>query len=114
MDIMETTKAEQCIPPLLLAAQMPSCNQSYLFQGKMVLLDKLLSKLKERDSRALKFTQMTRLLDLIEDYLMFQGYQYSCIDDNTDGEHRKASMAVFVAINLATADIVIHVPCTGN
>ncbi|XP_057433283.1 uncharacterized protein LOC130726078 [Lotus japonicus] len=29
-------------------------------KGKMVLLDKLLSKLKERDSRALKFTQAVR------------------------------------------------------
>ncbi|XP_057446700.1 probable chromatin-remodeling complex ATPase chain isoform X2 [Lotus japonicus] len=137
MDIMETTKAEQCIPPLLLAAQMPSCNQSYLFQGKMVLLDKLLSKLKERDSRALKFTQVVwacmelsimysiELLAKLEvrdqmpcrpthfrdwtspDYLMFHGYQHSRIEDNIDGEHRHASIAVFVAINLATADIDI-------
>ncbi|XP_057458680.1 probable chromatin-remodeling complex ATPase chain [Lotus japonicus] len=48
----------------------------------------------------------SRLLD-IEDYLMFHGYQYSRIEDNIDGEHRHASMAVFVAINLATADIDI-------
>ncbi|KAL0719861.1 hypothetical protein Bca4012_069185 [Brassica carinata] len=51
--------------------------------GKMVLLDKLLPKLKERDSRVLIFSQservffillpssqMTRLLDILEDYLM--------------------------------------------
>ncbi|KAG2318211.1 hypothetical protein Bca52824_021333 [Brassica carinata] len=64
------------------------CNHPYLFQGaepgppyttgdhliinagKMVLLDKLLPKLKERDSRVLIFSQMTRLLDILEDYLM--------------------------------------------
>ncbi|KAK8511324.1 hypothetical protein V6N11_046640 [Hibiscus sabdariffa] len=67
------------------------CNHPYLFQGaepgppyttgdhlitnagKMVLLDKLLPKLKERDSRVLIFSQMTRLLDILEDYLMFRG-----------------------------------------
>ncbi|XP_057445944.1 uncharacterized protein LOC130738060 [Lotus japonicus] len=119
----------------------------------MVLLDKLLSKLKERDSRALKFTQVvwacmelsimysiellaklevrdqmpcrpthfrdwtspgtTMLLYILEDYLMFHGYQHSRIEDNIDGEHRHASTAVFVAINLATADIDIlyHSDC---
>lgn len=50
---------------------------------------------------------MTRLLYILEDYLMFHGYQHSRIEDNIDGEHRHASIAVFVAINLATADIDI-------
>nr|KYP58053.1 Putative chromatin-remodeling complex ATPase chain [Cajanus cajan] len=90
------------------------CNHPYLFQGaepgppyttgdhlitnagKMVLLDKLLPKLKERDSRVLIFSQMTRLLDILEDYLMFRGYQYCRIDGNTG-----------LGINLATADVVI-------
>ncbi|XP_052188744.1 ISWI chromatin-remodeling complex ATPase CHR11 isoform X2 [Diospyros lotus] len=93
--------------------------------GKMVLLDKLLPKLKERDSRVLIFSQMTRLLDILEDYLMFRGYQYCRIDGNTGGEDRDASIEVFnkpgsekfvfllstraggLGINLATADVVI-------
>ncbi|XP_052188741.1 ISWI chromatin-remodeling complex ATPase CHR11 isoform X1 [Diospyros lotus] len=119
------------------------CNHPYLFQGaepgppyttgehlitnagKMVLLDKLLPKLKERDSRVLIFSQMTRLLDILEDYLMFRGYQYCRIDGNTGGEDRDASIEVFnkpgsekfvfllstraggLGINLATADVVI-------
>ncbi|KAE8712388.1 SWI/SNF-related matrix-associated actin-dependent regulator of chromatin subfamily A member 5 [Hibiscus syriacus] len=119
------------------------CNHPYLFQGaepgppyttgdhlitnagKMVLLDKLLQKLKERDSRVLIFSQMTRLLDILEDYLMFRGYQYCRIDGNTGGDDRDASIDTFnkpgsekfvfllstraggLGINLATADVVI-------
>ncbi|KAL6185935.1 hypothetical protein ACLB2K_042057 [Fragaria x ananassa] len=119
------------------------CNHPYLFQGaepgppyttgghlitnagKMVLLDKLLPKLKERDSRVLIFSQMTRLLDILEDYLMFKGYLYCRIDGNTGGEDRDASIDAFnkpgsekfvfllstraggLGINLATADVVI-------
>ncbi|KAK4759252.1 hypothetical protein SAY87_022383 [Trapa incisa] len=119
------------------------CNHPYLFQGaepgppyttgehlitnagKMVLLDKLLPKLKERDSRVLIFSQMTRLLDILEDYLMFRGHQYCRIDGNTGGEDRDASIEAFnkpgsekfvfllstraggLGINLATADVVI-------
>lgn len=119
------------------------CNHPYLFQGaepgppyttgdhlvtsagKMVLLDKLLPKLKERDSRVLIFSQMTRLLDILEDYLLYRGYLYCRIDGNTGGEDRDASIDAFnkpgsekfvfllstraggLGINLATADVVI-------
>ncbi|XP_020589471.1 probable chromatin-remodeling complex ATPase chain isoform X1 [Phalaenopsis equestris] len=119
------------------------CNHPYLFQGaepgppyttgehlitnagKMVLLDKLLPKLKERDSRVLIFSQMTRLLDILEDYLIFRGYKYCRIDGNTGGEERDVSIEAFnrpgsekfvfllstraggLGINLATADVVI-------
>ena len=34
--------------------------------GKLNLLDKLLTKLKAQDSRVLIFSQMTRLLDILE------------------------------------------------
>ncbi|CAN7037991.1 unnamed protein product [Brassica rapa subsp. trilocularis] len=119
------------------------CNHPYLFQGaepgppyttgdhlvtnagKMVLLDKLLPKLKERDSRVLIFSQMTRLLNILEDYLMYRGYQYCRIDGNTGGDERDASIEAYnkpgsekfvfllstraggLGINLATADVVI-------
>ncbi|KAH7352892.1 hypothetical protein KP509_19G069200 [Ceratopteris richardii] len=119
------------------------CNHPYLFQGaepgppyttgehliqnagKMVLLDKLLPKLKERDSRVLIFSQMTRLLDILEDYCMFRGYQYCRIDGDTGGDERESYIEAFnkpgsekfifllstraggLGINLATADIVI-------
>ena len=38
--------------------------------GKFVLLDKLLPKLKQNGNRVLIFSQMIRVLDIIEDYLI--------------------------------------------
>ena len=47
--------------------------------GKMILLDKLLTKLYAEKRRVLIFSQMTRVLDLLEDYLHykfpFAGYE---------------------------------------
>ena len=81
------------------------CNHPYLFEGagtpfmtgehlvttsgKLILLDKLLPKLQQRGSRVLIFSQMTRLLDVLEDYLMYRGYQYCRIGGNTDGQIAK-------------------------
>uniref|UniRef100_A0A1D1ZWV1 Helicase ATP-binding domain-containing protein n=1 Tax=Auxenochlorella protothecoides TaxID=3075 RepID=A0A1D1ZWV1_AUXPR len=86
------------------------CNHPYLFQGaepgppyitgehlvensgKMVLLDKLLPKLQSRGSRVLIFSQMTRVLDILEDYCLYRGYQYCRIDGNTSGEDRESQI----------------------
>ena len=38
----------------------------------MVLLDKLLVRLQERGSRVLVFSQMTRVLDILEDYCLYK------------------------------------------
>jgi hypothetical protein len=42
--------------------------------GKMVILDKLLKNMKEKGSRVLIFSQMSRMLDILEDYCLFRGY----------------------------------------
>lgn len=119
------------------------CNHPYLFDGaeigppytdgphlwensgKMMLLHKLLPKLKAKGSRVLIFSQMTRVLDILEDYCRLIGHEYCRIDGNTDGEKRDSQMDEFnmddsskfifllstraggLGINLATADIVI-------
>ena len=93
--------------------------------GKMVLLDKLLKRLKELGHRVLLFTQMTRILDIIEDYLVMRQYEYCRIDGNTDYDTRESHIDAFNApnstkflfllstragglgINLQTADVVI-------
>ena len=93
--------------------------------GKMVLLDKLLKRLKERGHRVLLFTQMTRILDIMEDYLVMRRYNYCRIDGNTSYELREDYIDAFNApnsekflfllstragglgINLQTADVVI-------
>ncbi len=93
--------------------------------GKMVILDKLLPKLQAADSRVLIFTQMTRILDILEDYCWFRGYNYCRIDGQTPHEDRDRQIQEYNAkdsekfifmlstragglgINLYTADIVI-------
>lgn len=45
----------------------------------MVVLDKLLKALKEQDSRVLVFSQMTRMMDILEDYMHWKGFNV-CIN----------------------------------
>lgn len=49
----------------------------------MAVLDKLLPRLREEDSRILIFCQMTRLLDILEDYCIWKDYKYCRLDGNT-------------------------------
>lgn len=42
--------------------------------GKMVVLDKLLTRMKAQGSRVLLFSQMSRVLDILEDYCWWRGY----------------------------------------
>ena len=52
----------------------PFMDGPHLFEnaGKLVLVDKLLSKLKKNGDRVLVFSQMTRMLDILEDYVRFK------------------------------------------
>ena len=54
----------------------------------MAVIDKLLPKLKETGSRVLIFTQMTRILDILEDYCWFRKWNYCRIDGQTAHEDR--------------------------
>ena len=46
----------------------------------MVILDKLLKSMKVKGSRVLIFSQMSRMLDILEDYCLFRGYSESLSD----------------------------------
>lgn len=90
--------------------------------GKLVLLDKLLQKLKD-SHKVLIFSQMTRCLDLLSDYLSYRRYRFERIDGAVRGECRQAAIDRFsntdvfvfllctraggVGINLTAADTVI-------
>lgn len=54
----------------------------------MIILDKLLKRLKEKGSRVLIFSQMSRLLDILEDYCYFRDFEYCRIDGSTSHEER--------------------------
>ena len=119
------------------------CNHPYLFDGaepgppytndehlvfnsgKMVILDKMLQKFKSEGSRVLIFSQMSRLLDILEDYCYLRDYSYCRIDGSTSHEDRieaidqyndpESDKFIFLlttragglGINLTSADIVI-------
>ncbi|CAF87684.1 unnamed protein product, partial [Tetraodon nigroviridis] len=44
--------------------------------GKLVLLDKLLTRLRERGNRVLIFSQMVRMLDILAEYLTRKRYPF--------------------------------------
>ncbi|PXF49905.1 ISWI chromatin-remodeling complex ATPase CHR17 [Gracilariopsis chorda] len=129
---------------LNILMQLRKCvNHPYLFDGvedrsldpfgehlvqnsaKLTLLDKLLPRLKKGEHRVLIFSQMTRVLDILEDYCTMRQYKFCRIDGQTEGEWRDEQIANFneegsdkfifllstraggLGINLATADTVV-------
>ena len=86
------------------------CNHPYLFDGveeahppenhlviyssKMRILDKLCAKLFGK-SQILIFSQMTRMLDILEDYCNERGYKYCRIDGETSLEDREIMITEF-------------------
>ncbi|KNA18096.1 hypothetical protein SOVF_073890 isoform B [Spinacia oleracea] len=116
------------------------CNHPYLFlpeyniwrteeivraSGKFELLDRLLPKLYKSGHRVLLFSQMTRLLDILEVYLRMHKYQFLRLDGSSKTDERGTLLKEFNApnspyfifllstragglgLNLQTADTVI-------
>lgn len=63
--------------------------------GKMVLVDKLLPKLKKSGHRVLVFSQMIRVLDILEDYLVEKRWGYERIDGRVRGNDRQQAIDRF-------------------
>lgn len=63
--------------------------------GKLVLLQKMLKKLKDEGHRVLIFSQMTKMLDILEDFLEYEGYKYERIDGSITGSQRQDAIDRF-------------------
>lgn len=63
--------------------------------GKLMLLQKMMRKLKEGGHRVLVFSQMTKMLDLLEDFLENEGYKYERIDGGVTGNLRQEAIDRF-------------------
>jgi chromodomain-helicase-DNA-binding protein 4 len=124
-----------CNHPYLfpVASQEAPCLQNGMYEttalvkasGKLVLLSKMLRVLKEQGHRVLIFSQMTKMLDILEDFLEGEQYKYERIDGGITGTLRQDAIDRFNApgapqfvfllstragglgINLATADTVV-------
>jgi len=92
--------------------------------GKMLLLDRMLPELKQRGNKVLLFSQMTRMMDILEDYCILRNYGYSRLDGQMRVSERQEEIKKFEAdpsvfifllstragglgLNLAVADTVI-------
>jgi SNF2 family DNA or RNA helicase len=87
------------------------CNHPYLFSetswtkddnlwrasGKVELLDRLLPKLQAFKHRVLIFTQMTKTIDILEDYFQLRNYKYLRLDGSTKSEERGELLKKFNA-----------------
>ena len=63
--------------------------------GKMVLLMKLLPKLQSGGHKVLIFSQMVRVLDLLEDLLRLQKYSYERLDGSMGASSRASAVDRF-------------------
>ena len=143
VEVLNGTSGERVKLLNIVMQLRKACNHPYLFDGvedktldpfgdhvvthsgKLMLLEKLLPRLKAADSRVLIFSQMTRLLDILEDYCFMRSYTYCRIDGQTGGDVRDAMIEDFnskgsdkfifllstraggLGINLTAADCVV-------
>ncbi|KAH9921336.1 SNF2 family N-terminal domain-containing protein [Fomitopsis serialis] len=99
--------------------------------GKIELLSRILPKFFATDHRVLIFFQMTKVMDIMEDFLKYMGWKYLRLDGGTKTEDRAGHVAQFNApnsdirvfilstragglgLNLQTADTVIMQVLSG-
>lgn len=111
--------------------QMPSMDRFITESGKLARLDQLLVDLKQDDHRVLIYFQMTKMMDLMEEYLTYRQHRYIRLDGSSKLEDRrdlvhdwqtKPEIFVFLlstragglGINLTAADTVIFYDSDWN
>lgn len=99
--------------------------------GKLQTLGRLLNELKSGDHRVLIFTQMSRMLDILEQFLNYHGHTYLRLDGSTKIDQRQILMERFnndkrifcfilstrsggIGVNLTGADTVIFYDSDWN
>lgn len=111
--------------------QVPSMRRFVTDSGKLAKLDQLLRDLKQGGHRVLLYFQMTRMIDLMEEYLTYRNYKYLRLDGSTKLEDRRDTVHDFqtrpdififllstraggLGINLTAADTVIFYDSDWN
>ncbi|KAF2263917.1 helicase SWR1 [Lojkania enalia] len=111
--------------------EVPSMHRFVTDSGKLAKLDQLLKELKENGHRVLLYFQMTRMIDMMEEYLTYRNYKYCRLDGSTKLEDRRDTVADFqsrpeififllstraggLGINLTSADTVIFYDSDWN
>ncbi|KAJ3172297.1 hypothetical protein HK101_011186 [Irineochytrium annulatum] len=125
-----------CDHPYILpdAEPEPFINGDHMIEtaAKFIFLEKLLPAKIKNDHRVLIFTQYTKMLDLIEDFLNYRGFRYARLDGSTARPRRNLDIRLFqkkqspydifiistkaggLGINLTSADTVIMIDSDFN
>ncbi|XP_033001419.1 chromatin-remodeling ATPase INO80 isoform X2 [Lacerta agilis] len=99
--------------------------------GKLYALDVLLTRLKSQGHRVLIYSQMTRMIDLLEEYMVYRKHTYMRLDGSSKISERRDMVADFqnrndifvfllstraggLGINLTAADTVIFYDSDWN
>ncbi|CAB1337947.1 unnamed protein product [Coregonus sp. 'balchen'] len=132
-----TITMHSCHPPPSLShkqavfTSLLSSQVAPLSHSKLQTLHTLLRRLKEGQHRVLIFTQMTRMLDVLEQFLGYHGHIYLRLDGSTRVEQRQSLMDRFnadrrifcfilstrsggVGVNLTGADTVVFYDSDWN
>lgn len=113
------------------AIQVPLMRRFVSDSGKLAALDKLLVDLKAGGHRVLLYFQMTRMMDLAEEYLSYRSYKYLRLDGSSKVEDRRDMVNDFqtrpeiflfllstraggLGLNLTAADCVIFYDSDWN
>jgi len=111
--------------------RVPSMRRFVTDSGKLAKLDQLLRQLRNGGHRVLLYFQMTRMIDLMEEYLTYRNYKYLRLDGSTKLEDRRDTVHDFqtrpdififllstraggLGINLTAADTVIFYDSDWN
>ncbi|XP_022342498.2 helicase domino-like isoform X2 [Crassostrea virginica] len=114
-----------------MTVQFPELRLIQYDCGKLQVLDILLRQLKSGSHRVLIFTQMTKMLNILESFLNYHGHRYLRLDGTTKVEQRQFLMERFnadkrifvfilstrsggIGVNLTGADTVIFYDSDWN
>ena len=81
--------------------------------GKFALLDNILPKLKRTGHRVLIFNQMTKTMNVLEDYFRLRDYKFLRLDGTTATEDRSSALKEYNAVDSAYFIFILSTKAGG-